>query len=328
MEFLEPEVRRKSRYQMQLDLLELTEFDVGLFQEVNPLLDRSHTFEKSLKREAFYQSDLVGVKILGVGLPGDLNSGLMTLAPKAFGMRRVKGVKLSGMGRSFVSPWLSFQLREERYALLTEFIHPDWGRVLVVNTHLHHGLELTEALEEELTQKSSELEISSSVLNEVFDRLQKGNQRRLREMKNLMGVIESISSRYAMVVLGGDLNERPDGEVGQLLKDYGFEDSFQLQHLMLDMKTFDSHKNESNHHIQSRFPLTVPFEDLSFSKKTTEGLREILSRHEGSARRIDQIWVRAKGKSLKTDVKLIGLEGEEGFAPSDHFGYLVHLQEK
>lgn len=326
MEFLEPEPRRKIRLKMQLDLLKSLNFDLGLFQEVNPLLDRAHQLQAHMGMETFYQSDLVGVKVFGLGLPGDLNSGLLSLSKDSLQMRRVKGVKLSGAGRSFVSPWLSFQLREERYALLTETIHPVWGRVLVVNTHLHHGLELTEALQEELEKEATQLDLNASVLSEILDRLQKGNQRRLMEMKRLMGVIESLSSRYSMVILGGDLNARPDGELGQLLKDFGYKDSFALQDEVKEAFTFDPSANSANHMIQSKFPLSVKFEDLSFSKKVTDRLGELLSRHEASARRIDQIWIKSKNLRFKTKVQMLGFEEEAGFAPSDHFGYFVELE--
>lgn len=324
MEYLEPEARRRARFRLQLQTLKETDFDLGLFQEVNPLLERTSQIESEVNMTSTFQSDLVGVKVLGVGLPNHLNSGLLTLAANRFHLRRVKGLKLSGPHRSFVSPWLSFQLQEERYALFSEFIHPEWGRVLVVNTHLHHGLELTESLESELKEKAGELELGSAVANELLDRLRKGNQRRLREMKRLMDEIRRLEGRYSVVILGGDFNSRPEGEGGQLLRDYGFEDSFSLQTELEEALTFNREENLANHKLQARFPLSVRFEDLSFSKKITMSLKEVLTKHEQSARRIDQIWV--KGRKFRCKAELIGLVGDEGFAPSDHFGYLISLE--
>lgn len=324
MEYLEPEARRRARFRLQLQTLRSTEFDLGLFQEVNPLLERVSQIESEVGMTGTFQSDLVGVKVLGMGLPNHLNSGLLTLAADRYQLRRVKGVKLSGPPRSFVSPWLSFQLQEGRYALLSEFIHPDWGRVLVANTHLHHGLELTESLEEELRRRAAELGLSSSVEKELLDRLRRGNQRRLREIKRLLDEIRLLESRYSVVILGGDLNSRPEGEVADLLKSHGFEDSFTLQNELSEALTFDREKNLANHRLLTRFPLSVRFEDLSFSKKITLSLKEILIKHEQSPRRIDQIWV--KGGKFRCRAELIGLESEEGFAPSDHFGYLISLE--
>ncbi len=326
MEYLEPEARRRQRLLMQLKLIKSLEFDLGLFQEVNPLFERASELEAETEKSTTYQSDLVGIKILGMGLPNFLNSGLLTLAEGKYHLRRVRGVKLSGPGRSFVSPWLSFQLKEERYALLSEFLHPQWGRGLVVNTHLHHGLELTDPLTEEIRTASKEFGLSSTVENEIFDRLLKGNERRLKEMKRLIDEVMKIQDRYNVILIGGDFNARPESEVGQLLKEYDFKDSFTMQSEVSEAYTYDRERNSANHKLQARFPLTVRFEDLSFSKKITLGLREILTRHEHSQRRIDQVWVKSSFR-FKSKVELIGLEEEAGFAPSDHFGYLVSLEE-
>lgn len=311
---------------MQLQLLKKASFDVGFFQEVNPLLERSSQIEADLNVTVSYQSDLVGVKVLGMGFPSHLNSGLLITAQPQYQLRRVGGVKLSGPQRSFVSPWLSFQLQEERYALMGELMHPSWGRVLVVNTHLHHGLELTEALEDEVKAFCVENSLSSSVQGELFDRLLKGGQRRLKELKRLLGEVKRLQERYSVIILGGDLNAPSGGELGQLLKEYGFLDSFALQDEVRDGFTFHREKNLSNHRLQARFPLSVKFEDLSFSKKITLGLQEILTRHEQGARRIDQLWVKSE-RVFKTQVELVGFEEEVGFAPSDHFGYLLSLTE-
>ncbi len=328
MEALEPEARRRARLVMQLKALESAKFDVGLFQEVNPLLERTSQIEAQLQLTGCFQSDLVGVKVLGMGIPNNLNSGLLTVAADKYQLRRVGGFKLSGIGRSFVSPWLSFQLKEERYALFCELIHPDWGRVLVVNTHLHHGLELNDSLEKIIKEKIKEFDLSASVETEIFERLHQGNHRRLKEMKRLIDEIERLQGRYSLVILGGDFNESAEGQVGQLLKECGFKDSFDFQTEHKVLNTFDREHNLANHKLQARFPLSVQFQDLSFSKKVTLSLREILTSQEQRPRRIDQIWVKAKGKSFKTQVELIGLEEEVGFAPSDHFGYLISLEEK
>jgi len=326
MEFLEPEARRRARFAMQLKLLKGLNFDVGFFQEANPLLERSSQMQNELKMNSFFQSDLVGIKVLGIGLPPHLNSGLLTLGTPSLHLRKVEGFKLSGPQRSFVSPWVSFQLQEERYALFCELMHPDWGRVLMVNTHLHHGLELTEEFEKELRQRARELELSGQVEAEIFDRLQKGNQRRLREMKHLLGEVRRLEERYSVVILGGDMNSRPDSEVAQLLREYGFKDSFEGQTQFKELYTFDGEKNQANHKLQARFPLSVKFEDLSFSKKVTQSLKEILTGFENSPRRIDQLWVKAKHKHFRTQAELVGLEEDVGFAPSDHFGYMMDLE--
>jgi hypothetical protein len=52
----------------------------------------------------------------------------------------LEGLPVSGSRWSFATSHFSFQLAETRYALLAELENSTIGRLLVVNTHLHHGL--------------------------------------------------------------------------------------------------------------------------------------------------------------------------------------------
>lgn len=324
MTALEPTSRLKKRQALQLEVLREISFDVGFFQEVNPLVDRTTQLENVLHKDSLFQSDLVGVKFLGFGLPVDLNSGLLVLADPTLQMRRVQGLKLSGQRSSIVSPWLSLQFKEERFALLGEVLHPEWGRVLVINTHLHHGLEMTQQLEEDLERVCKELTLSSAVRSELFDRVRRGNDRRLGEIQHLLEVVSSLQGRYSVIILGGDFNSRPDSSASQALREFGFLDSFELQNVHKEMFTYDQDANKANHMIQARFPLSVKFDDLTFSDQVRAALLSVFSKNESASRRIDQIWVKAD-LSLKSNVSLVGLPEPEGFAPSDHFGYLVDL---
>ena len=101
-----------------------------------------------------YEIDNAGLKIFSLGLPTNLRSGLAILAKKGLGLKKLGARKLSGHpgGCSRVG---SFQFHEFRYALAAGVRVQDTD-LLLMNTHLHHGLaptpELTGALDQLVTR--------------------------------------------------------------------------------------------------------------------------------------------------------------------------------
>jgi len=239
----------------------------------------------------------------------------------------IEAIRLSGgQGRSFVRKWASFQLQEERFAVFAETRKKGVGRILLINTHLHHGIEATEAFLEKLKAAMDECELSTSARSEIHERLFAGNERRDREMSVLLRELEKLHSRYDLVILGGDFNCEPSGDVGQKLRDLGFSDVWKRDHPVDAGFTYDREQNIANHILQDRFPSTLMVEDLSFSAKTKEMLVKLVQEQERRARRIDQLWFRSPlRKVVQVRSQLIGFPNEQGMAPSDHFGLVADL---
>src|SRR5262249_26272061 len=137
----------------------------------NPIATRMRQWEAALGKPAFAQPDLTGFKLRGRGWPYQLGSGLLTLVNRSWRPRLLAAVKLSGSRWSFESLQLSLQWRETRYALFVECLHPRWGRCLVVNTHLHHGLELTADLEARLNHLGNTGSLTGQARSELRHRL-------------------------------------------------------------------------------------------------------------------------------------------------------------
>ena len=322
-EKLEPEARRRIREKMQVRLISDLDPDIAFFQEVNPITTRFHELCTELGRLGLSQPDLVGVKLLGFGLPVHLFSGLAILAKSEWPLKLVSAVRLSGQN-SVVNRFVSFQLKEERFALFIETTWPGIGKVLLVNTHLHHGLEATEPFEKKLAQVMEELNLSSSLRSEIRERLFAANERRTGEMRTLLRFLERIQSKYQMVVIGGDFNCEPEGEIGQQLRELGFSDAWRMDHPADPGFTFDRTKNPANHIFQDRFPITFMVEDLSFDSDTKSRLEKLAIEQERRPRRIDQLWIRSPLlKSVRTE--LVGQPDAQGMAPSDHFGLLADV---
>lgn len=326
-EALEPEGRRNLREESQLRLLKELKPDVCFFQEVNPVTRRAPLFSDRLKMDNVIQPDLVGLKLFGLGIPFNLNSGLMMLAGRSFGLKFIEGVSLSRPGSHLVHTWASWQLKEERFALFAEALLPKWGRVLLINTHLHHGLEATPEFLLGLDHLATELDLSTALVSEIKTRLQAGSERRLRELEVLLETLHKYEQRYEVVVIGGDFNASPESNFGQSLAQYGFRDTWLDVHPEGGGFSFDSTRNQANHLLQSQFPLTLVVEDLSFSLKIKEALLALARKQETRPRRIDYIWLRANSLTLKvTKADLVGLPDKEGLAPSDHFGVCTDIE--
>ena len=326
-EALEPKGRRELRQRMQIELLQELRPDVTFMQEVNPAQERAHEFEQRLGMTSALQGDLVGLKLFGIGLPLNLNSGLVTLAGASYGLKKIEGVSLSRPGTHYVQGWGSWQLKEERFALLCEAMLPKWGRVLVVNTHLHHGLETTPEFLKEIDKLCEDLNLSESIVTELKTRLAAAGQRRVREVEVLLSAVARHQKRYEVVLIGGDLNCRPGSDVTHLLAEAGFRDIWHEANHGDGGFSFDGTVNVANHRMQENFPLTLVVEDLSFSVKVKEALMALARKQENRPRRIDHLWMRSGSVGLKAkSARLVGLPNAEGLAPSDHFGVCADIE--
>lgn len=323
-EALEPTARRRLREQLQVETLRALNSDFCFLQEVNPVQQRVLELERALAMKGIFQPDLAGLKVLGVGLPLNLHSGLAILASRAFGLKPVTAVSLS-RPFNWVRPWASWQLKEERFALFSESLVPGFGKILLVNTHLHHGLEATfKFIEEfETLAHAHDKELNATFRSELKQRVQRANQRRLSEIEHLLKALKPLERRYSAVVVCGDFNAEPDNEIFHPFKEMGFKDAWAEVKGADPGYTFDPPMNEANHLLQSHFPLTLVLEDLTFSSATKGELLRLVRRHENRPRRIDYLWVRG---ARVTKAELIGKPNAEGLAPSDHFGVCVDLE--
>lgn len=323
-EALEPSARLNLRESLQVEVIAAVRPDFCFFQEMNPVGSRFKTFAKELGMTGEYQPDLQGLKVFGVGIPFNLNSGLAIMAAEKYGLRLVEGVSLSRPHFNWVRKWASWQLQEERFALLVETLIPQWGKVLLVTTHLHHGLEATEKLYAAVDELAENHELNSTFVSELKDRMGKANLRRQNEMVQLLRAIKRHESRYAGVILCGDFNAEPDGELFHALRELGFRDAWAEAQPNNPGHTFDPPANSANHLLQAEFPLTLVLEDLTFSAKTKDQLHRLFRAHETRPRRIDQIWIRSRDTAVDVrGAELIGHPNAEGLAPSDHFGVCV-----
>lgn len=183
---------RQARLERQFRQLAVVEADVILLQEVNPLPDMAEAYVAALARFGLQYTEVHQVEACGVRItprlavvPG-LNSGLVVLARSPLRLRKVKALKLSG-GVGGCHDFMGMQVNELRYALVAEINNPATGRsVLVVNTHLHSGLERDAFFLQRIAEAQDRGALQPDDVRNVVAALEQGQQRRLDEVRKLI----------------------------------------------------------------------------------------------------------------------------------------------
>jgi endonuclease/exonuclease/phosphatase family metal-dependent hydrolase len=261
--------------------------------------------------KAVSQSDLCGIKIWGKGVPGNLSSGLAILAKDE--LRKLEGLRLSGSRWSFATPHFSFQLAETRYALLAELKNSPMGRLLVVNIHLHHGLEPSQSLLEKLQRLFDDNMLSAAQRDEIVKVMNGARERRNGEGHRLLDRIEKLAPAYDGVILAGDMNADPESGIIELFKSHHLVDI-----VPAGINTWDKAANAHIFRLSEKFELTVA--DFGIAPLT-----HILRTHESRSTRLDYIFT---SKELSTRVQSVSLFGHDILPEqsiSDHFGICATL---
>jgi endonuclease/exonuclease/phosphatase family metal-dependent hydrolase len=308
---LETPAGRASRLERQVGKLSECGPDLAFLQEVNPLPRRLPQLARALCMNAVGQTDLCGIKILGKGIPANLTSGLAILAK--YGLRKIEGLRLSGSRWSFATPHLSFQLVETRYALLAELRDSPIGRLLLVNTHLHHGLEPSQGLLQELRRLFDCDIVSAAQRDEVLKGLNGARERRVRESQRLLDRVEKLAPAYDGVILAGDMNADPESATIEQFRNHDLVDI-----VPAGLNTWDKAANPHVFRLSENFELTVP--DFGIA-----AVRTMLRTHESRPTRLDYIFT---SKNLSAGVRSVNLFGHDIHPEksiSDHFGIYATL---
>lgn len=316
--------------------------DIFVFQELNPVSERGNELKLALGGEFHGCVDQSGLKLFSRGVPYNLASGLGTLLRGTIRPARTRADvvrvplkrKLSGgFGRS--GEFLSFHLSEQRYAQFSSVYHEALGRLLIVNTHLHHGFEKFPGLMSLLDQAVLLGKVSQSDVHRLYAFLDEARDRRLSEMDRILEVVNDVGSNHDGIAVCGDFNSVPTSAAAKLLQVHGFRDLYSVANSRekdprlakgADGATWDPILNPRNHLIQQEGGFQFPLPDFG-NPELTNVYREF----DKLPRRIDFLF--ARGSFLDTSrlrlktVKTFGAPDESGVAASDHFGVVASWTE-
>jgi endonuclease/exonuclease/phosphatase family metal-dependent hydrolase len=308
---LEEPQRRARRLERQVHMLRALAPDIAFIQETNPLAVRLPALKRDLAMNGVGQSDLCGIKFWGKGIPSNLNSGLSILARESITKRL--GLRLSGSKWSFARPYFSLQVSETRYGLLAEVATREFGRLLVINAHLHHGFEPAPALVQKLRQLVEQQHISEAQYAQVMSEMEHAGARRLGEGQRLLDAVAAISPGYDGIILAGDLNADPQAKVVDLIKKAGF-----AAIVPDEMRTWDRTRNTYNFALAEGF--TLPVSDFGIP-----ALHKLMHDHDKRLTRLDHIFVSHNISNRVGAVSLFGDDLPPEEMVSDHFGIVAEL---
>ena len=326
---------RQARLDFQFRQLSIVQPDVILLQEVNPLPEMAEAYAAALERFGLrytevHQVDACGLRITpGLAVVPGLNNGLVVLAKAPLRLQKIKGLKLSG-GPGGCHDFMGLQLNELRYALIAEVENPDTARrFLVVNTHLHSGLERDAFFLRKLAEAEEQGRLRREDVGNLVATFEQGQQRRLAEVRTLIDEVLRLraAGRSLGVILGGDLNFEPGSPEYQELERVGLRDTHTIATGGGDLHSYDPQHNviagRGEGDVPAALRQAVAHLPVAAQQKVVEAYRKGVSQ----PRRIDFLFLMSdspEGLRGCMHQELFGRSAAVTLEPgSDHYGVLV-----
>ncbi len=314
---LEPTQHRQDRFQHQLDLLRSAQPDILFIQEVNPVASQTQTIAQHLNMDYVFQKTNCGVSFLNFGIPANLDMGISILVRPPLQIDKILGLKLSGPIGS-CHDLISFQYGEFRYALYALAHHPEYGSFLLANTHFHHGPEWSSKVRTQIDEWTGSGVLTQSQKIKLEESIEESNQRRQKELTNLMEQITDLQYHYnnLPLLLAGDFNSTVDSPVYKsIIEYYNFQDSAgSYSHTPY---TWNPPENQTNHQYTEEMGVSVPV----FGNAEIE---DFFKEYDRRRRRIDYIFVNDDVEILNHSL-FADEPNSRGTIGSDHFGVEVLL---
>jgi endonuclease/exonuclease/phosphatase family metal-dependent hydrolase len=326
---------RQARLDLQFRQISGVQPEVILLQEVNPLPEMAAAYVAALERFGLrytevHQVDACGLRITpGLAVVPGLNNGLVVLARSPLRLQKVKGLKLSG-GPGGCHDFMGLQLHELRYALIAEVENPDTGRrFLVVNTHLHSGLERDAFFLRKLAEAQEQGRLRREDVGDLVAAFEQGQQRRLAEVRTLLDeVLRLRAARQSLgVILGGDLNFEPRSPEYQELERVGLRDTYTIASGGGELHSYDPEQNviagRGDGDVPAALRQAVAHLPAAAQEKIVDAYRKGVSQ----PRRIDFLFLMTDSPAGLTGCmrqELFGRSATVALEPgSDHYGVLV-----
>ncbi|HXU87978.1 MAG TPA: endonuclease/exonuclease/phosphatase family protein [Methylomirabilota bacterium] len=326
---------RQARLNRQFRQLSLVEPDAILLQEVNPLPELAEAYVTALKGLGLaytevHQVEACGVRITpGLAVVPGLNSGLVILAKSPLQLRKLKGLKLSG-GLGGCQDFMGLQVNELRYALVAEIENLRTGRrVLVVNTHLHSGLERDAYFLQKIAEAQSRGTLRPADVADLVATFEQGQQRRLSEVRTLIKELRQLQAERATlgVILGGDLNFEPGSPEYQELQRAGLRDTYTIAASSGDVHSYDPQQNVIAGRVEGDVPAALSEAVAHLPEADQQRIRDAYRKGVSEARRIDFVFLMSDspdGPHGCMRQELFGQSPTVTVEPgSDHYGVLV-----
>ena len=311
----ETKTRRAKRLEILIDDLKQMNADIIFLQEVNPVGRVTGKIKKALGYSAVSQIYNGGIKIFGMGIPVNLNMGLVILAKKELKLKRVGAKQISGP-IGLYNPVLTFHLSEARFVLAGKVTVGNKD-LLLFNTHTHAAIPKEDKMFETVEKWQAEGKITSKDKDKYDKAIKADWGRREKEIKAI-GEYVMKKANGAPFILAGDFNTTLEAsEMSLMVKKLKLADTYHTVHPDLSGFTWDS-----VHNPNTRNDASLTF--VNGEAKT--GVELLSAMYDQSPRRIDFILLGGGlGKQNVLDSRVEFNRMTDGIFPSDHFGVLSKI---
>ena len=311
----ETKVRRDKRLSILIDDLKQMKPDIIFLQEVNPVGRVTGKIKGALGYSAISQIYNGGIKIFGLGIPVNLNMGLVILAKKELKLKNIGAKQISGP-IGLYNPILTFHLSEARFILAGKVIVAN-KELLLFNTHTHAAIPKEDKMFRTVEEWFQEGKITEKEKEKIHEEIKKDWARREKEIKAI-GDYVMKKARGKPFILAGDFNTTLNAEeMSLMVNKLKLTDTYYTVHPDLSGFTWDSIHN----------PNTKNDASLKFvNGEAKTGVELLSAMYDQSPRRIDFILLGGGlGKQNVLDSSVEFNRITDGIFPSDHFGVLSKI---
>jgi len=215
----ESEETRQQRFDLLINALKKLDADIILLQEVTPVGSKSKILAEQLNMDEIHITVNSGVKLFGLGMPSNLDEGLVILAKKEYNLELYDAVKLYGATGAHGNCF-SFHLDEANFMLIGKIMIDDTP-VYIANTHLISSADESKQTLALLNEKFSAGFVDSLKYQEVIDLIVKKSDRRYEEVEDIIDYFSELGTKSA-VIIGGDFNADFESKDFELFEKNGY----------------------------------------------------------------------------------------------------------
>lgn len=310
----ETELRREQRYRSLLVQLKILEPDIIFLQEVNPAGKYSTGLADALGYNEIHHVCNAGLKILGIGIPSNLNEGLSILTKPGYELEKFDVWKLSG-SPGVNGDFVNIHFNEAEYALVGK-IKIKGIPFYLINVHLFAAVGRNDELKKKLDSLHEGRIIAHEEYNDALSDWENGLEKQKEETKELIRKKRDIPDSTP-IIMAGDFNSTPESDVikrivlaGNMIHTYGH--------------TVDYYPNTWDPLLNKNIKFSVDKE--SKQENNPDPFNRISSDFDKQSKTIDYIFL----NELFTPKDIIKTEiaadsSINGTQPSDHFGVLSEI---
>ncbi|MGD0338501.1 MAG: BamA/TamA family outer membrane protein [Bacteroidota bacterium] len=306
--------RRELRFQALLAQIRQLDPDIIFLQEANPVGAYAARLADSLSFDEIHLVCNAGIKLGPIGLPTNLKEGIAILARRSLALELFDVWKLSG-APGIYGDAITVHFDQSIFALVGK-ITVDRTPIMVVNPHLIAAIPQDTLLEQEFGQRAQIIGISKNKYADALRMWEKNNQRRKREVTQLIEHLGPLTESHG-VVMAGDFNAEPQSpEIDMIIGTTGYLDIYSAS-ASSSRPTWEPRTNEN---------ILFSTQVVDARGDTLDGYGCLSALYDEHPRRIDYIFLsRQFTQNEVSECRIVLDSSVNGSHASDHYGVLAEI---